>query len=442
MYDIDGKSILKKLNENGFKAYFIGGCVRDNLLKRKVYDFDITTNATPEKIIELFSENKLILNGLKHGTVGVVKKGKLFEITTFRIDGEYKDSRHPEYVTFSANLKNDVVRRDFTINSIACDINEKYIDYLGGINDLNEKIIRTCGEPEKRFNEDALRILRAVRFQAQLGFKIENNTHNAMIKCAHLLKKISVERIYTELTKTLMGDYAESALFDNATVLFQIIPELKPLYNLDQNSLSHNLDAFKHTLKVVSLAPKNPILRWSALLHDTGKAHTYTLGKDGYGHFYGHMKYSKQIAKDVLTRLKASKKTIKDVSTLCGIHDENLDSKYKIKTILSKYGTEFFDNLLLLKKADLFAHSTYGIKKYLPINEKTQKTYEKILSSHECYKFSDLKINGKDLISNNVRGNYSEILSDVFDKVLSSKLPNEKRALLDYVKRNNSKNSR
>lgn len=435
MYDIDGKKIIKKLNENGFKAYFIGGCVRDNLLKREVCDYDVTTDAKPEQIIELFSDHKLVLKGLKHGTVGVVKRGKLFEVTSFRIDGEYKDNRHPENVIFSSDLRQDVIRRDFTINSIACDGN-KYIDYLGGISDLNDKIIRTCGEPEKRFKEDGLRILRAMRFQAQLGFKIEKNTHQAMKKCAYLLKNISVERIYSELTKTLTGDYAEAALFDNAEVLFEVVPELKPLYNLDQNNPSHNLDAFRHTLKAVGLTPKDAVLRWTALLHDTGKACTYSVGKDGNGHFYGHMKYSKKIAVEVLTRLKASKNMIKQVSTLCGVHDEKLDTKYKIKSFLSDYGTELFEKLLSFKHADLFAHSEYGITKYLPVNEKTERAYDEIISNGECYKLCDLKISGKDLLQNGIGGNYSQILSDVFDKVIASVLPNEKQSLINYVKRN------
>lgn len=430
--------IIEQLNYYGYEAYVVGGAVRDCLLGIPLTDFDITTSAKVEQIKEVFSDCKIIETGIKHGTLTVVKNSFTYEITTFRKDGEYNDFRHPDSVKFVSSLKEDLERRDFTINAMAYSPKSGFVDLFGGIDDLRGRIIRTVGDGEKRFNEDGLRILRAVRFSSKLGFKIEENTFNAMLKCKDNLDKISVERIFSEVTKTLCGKYAEGALRDCHEILFKVIPDLQPEYGFEQNSLSHDYDVFEHTLKAISLSEsRTPVIMWTLLLHDIGKPHCYVYGSDGYGHFPGHMEASAKIADKLLKRLKASNDFRIRVTTIANFHDFSFKKgKVAVKKFISKYGKEIFADLLVVKKADCLAHSKHGIAKYYPEVELITKAYAEINEFDECCTLSQLAVDGNDL--KNI-GIYDEkigkLLNLALNKVMEGKLNNDKNEIIKFLKK-------
>ncbi len=430
--------VVEKLNKNGYLAYIVGGAVRDMILQKDCHDIDVTTNAKPDEIETVFKDYNISFFGKKHGTVGVFFDGVWVEITTFRKDGEYENNRTPKTVEFSNDLSLDLKRRDFTINAMCYNPDEGYIDIFGGKDDLKNGIIRAVGDPVERFTEDALRILRAVRFSSQLGFEIEKNTKNAIFSCLHLINNISKERIFSELCKILQGEFVKKALTDFSEVLFEIIPELRITKDFDQKSLSHKQGVYDHILEVLSLCDKNDlILRFMALFHDVGKVYCYQDGSDGYRHYYGHWESSEQIAKNVLTRLRASNDFVFQVSKLCLYHDADLKTKYEIKLILSKYSLEFFDRLLKHKYCDLITHSEHGIKKYKPYLDNTIKLFNEIIENKECYKFSDLDFTGEDCIKLGIQDKkIGEVLSFVFDLVLKGVLRNSKPIIENYIKHN------
>ena len=430
--------VVKKLNNNGYLAYIVGGAVRDMILEKECHDIDITTNAKPDEIEAVFSDCKTSFFGKKHGTIGVLFEDAWFEITTFRRDGEYEDNRRPKNVEFTDDLTLDLKRRDFTVNAMCYNPEGGYIDIFGGQADLKNGIIRAVGDPAQRFKEDALRILRAVRFSSQLGFKIEENTKKAITTCLPLINNISKERIYTELCKILQGEFVKMALTEYSDVLFEIIPEFKKTKNFDQKSLSHKQGVYEHILDVVSLCDRNDlVLRLMALFHDVGKVYCFQDGNDGYRHYYGHWEASEQIAKQVLTRLRAPNDVVFEVSKLCLYHDADLKTKYEIKLILSKHSLEFFDRLLKHKYCDLITHSEHGIKKYKPYLDKTIKLYNEIINNKECYKFSDLDFTGDDCIKLGIQDKkIGEVLSLVFDLVLKGILRNSKSIIENYIKHN------
>ncbi len=430
--------IIEQLNLAGYEAYIVGGAVRDQILGVPLTDVDITTNAKVDEIKEVFSDCKIIETGIKHGTVTVIKNSLTYEITTFRQDGQYSDLRHPESVKFVSTLKEDLSRRDFTINAMAYSKESGLVDLFGGLDDLNNGIIRTVGDAEKRFNEDGLRILRAVRFSSKLGFKIEDNTFSAMLKCKDNLDKISVERIFAEMTKTLCGKYAETALRDNHEILFKIIPELECEYEYKQNSLSHDYDVFEHTLKAISLAEMHtPTIMWSLLLHDVGKPHCYILGIDGFGHFPGHMEKSSEIADKLLKRLKASNDIREKVVILTKYHDASFKSgKVAVKKFIAKFGRDIFAELLTVKKADCLAHSKHGIAKYYPEVELITNAFNEIKENNECCSLQDLAINGNDLLEMGVKSkDIGKLLNIALNKVFEEKLDNTKLEILNFIKK-------
>lgn len=438
MFDIALK-IVSKLNSCNFDAYIVGGACRDKLLCKNIHDVDITTNAKPDEILQVFSDYKTLDIGKKHGTISVLFENFWFEITTYRIEGEYLNNRRPKTVEFTDNLYLDLSRRDFTINAICFNhLNGDYIDFFGGIFDLNDKIIRCIGNADERFKEDALRILRAVRFSSELGFTIEEKTKKAIISALPLLNNISKERIYAEFCKILQGKFVQKALTENSEVLFEIIPELKPTKDFDQKSLSHLKGVYDHILEVVSLCDENDlVLRLTALFHDSGKAYCYQDTSDGYRHFYGHWVSSSEIAKTVLTRLKAPKTIISQVSVLCLYHDADLKTKYEIKSFLSKYSEELFEKLLKHKYFDLITHSQHGIDKYGHFYYNTSKLYNEIKSSGECYRFSDMNFNGDDCIRLGIKNSeISKTLNIVFDLILQNVLLNDKEIIENYIKHN------
>lgn len=425
------------LNHAGYEAYLVGGCVRDALLGVSPKDYDITTSALPEQTKEVFREYHVIETGIKHGTVTVVIDHSPIEITTYRVDQKYLDHRHPESVVFTSSLEEDLARRDFTINAMAYHPQTGLIDLYDGKKDLKTCTIRCVGDPETRFNEDALRILRALRFASRYDSPIENSTEKAMRKCADLLREISAERIASELIEILCGKGVRRILTEETDILGVPIPELLPMKGFDQNNPHHIYDVLTHTAVTVESIPPEKDLRLSALFHDIGKPLSYSVGEDGVGHFYGHAKKSEMIASKVLKRLKYDNETTNSVLTLVKYHDLHLEENEKsVKRLLRKIGPEMFDKLILLYRADNLAQA--------PVYRDRQEGYdrlsalaEKILSEEQCFSLKSLAVNGSDLIQMGYKPGpkLGSMLDKLLTKVIDGKLKNEKDELVEFIKK-------
>ncbi|MBQ7907696.1 MAG: HD domain-containing protein [Clostridia bacterium] len=432
MLDISkgAKKALQMLKDNGYEAYCVGGCVRDMLMGNKANDFDVTTSASPDEMKEVFSGECVIETGLKHGTLTVLFDKEPIEITTYRIDGEYKDSRHPESVTFSKNLRDDLSRRDFTMNALVYNEKEGVLDLFGGIDDIKNGVIRAIGDPQKRFCEDALRILRAIRFSSTLGFEIEKKTKEAMLKCAHLISNISAERITSELEKLLLGKNVRQVILNHYDILACLIPELGKMKGFDQHTKWHIYDILEHTAVAVESAPKIPHLRLTMLLHDTGKVYSFTRDENGAGHFYGHGEKSAEIAKDFLAKYKYDNFTAKEVYELVKHHDLYTDEdRVLIKKRLNRMGKERFLDLIKVQRADNMAQNPVYTK--LEHFDILEEMAEQILNE-ECFDLSSMKINGKDLIALGIPAGkeIGNILSMLLSEVIEERIPNEKNVLL------------
>lgn len=425
------------LNHAGYEAYLVGGCVRDALLGVSPKDYDITTSALPEQTKEVFREYHVIETGIKHGTVTVVIDHSPIEITTYRVDQKYLDHRHPESVVFTSSLEEDLARRDFTINAMAYHPQTGLIDLYDGKKDLKTCTIRCVGDPETRFNEDALRILRALRFASRYDSPIENSTEKAMRKCADLLREISAERIASELIEILCGKGVRRILTEETDILGVPIPELLPMKGFNQNNPHHIYDVLTHTAVTVESIPPEKDLRLSALFHDIGKPLSYSVGEDGVGHFYGHAKKSEMIASKVLKRLKYDNETTDSVLTLVKYHDLHLEENEKsVKRLLRKIGPEMFDKLILLYRADNLAQA--------PVYRDRQEGYdrlsalaEKILSEEQCFSLKSLAVNGSDLIQMGYKPGpkLGSMLDKLLTKVIDGKLKNEKDELVEFIKK-------
>lgn len=429
-----GQKAIEILEKAGFEAYAVGGCVRDFLLGKIPLDIDITTSALPNDIINVFSDFKVIKTGLKHGTVTVIIDSNPIEITTFRIDGKYNDLRHPENISFTKDIFEDLKRRDFTINAIAYNPKSGFKDPFGGKSDIKNKIIKAVGDAESRFSEDALRILRALRFSSDLGFSIEKKTSESIHKCKNLLKNISFERINKEFNGIICGKNAEKVLFDFKDTIGVFIPEIKPMIGFDQQNPHHIYDVYVHTLKVTANVPQEKIIRLCAFFHDIGKPFVFTKDQKGIGHFYLHQKKSVEIALNVLNRLRYDKKTIHDVTEIIKYHDIPLKTEKEVKKWLGYYGDENFIRLLSIKKGDILAQSP----KYLDNLEKLQKIYNiynEIKTKNDCIKISDLKINGTDLIALGFKEGkkIGETLNLILEQIIDGNLKNEKKDILDFL---------
>ena len=439
------KYVLEKLNNHNYEAYIVGGCVRDILLGYEPYDYDITTNALPEEIKEVFSDCGIInKNGEKHGTVTIRYNHENIEITTFRCDGQYLDHRHPNDVIFTRNLKEDLSRRDFTINAMAYDLNNKLYDYFDGEKDLNNNIIKAVGNPHKRFDEDALRILRALRFSSVLGFDIDNETLDAMYILKDTVSYVSKERIKIELDKMICGKYFSKIMRNKKIreIFGVIIPEIKDTFDFDQKSKYHSNDLYNHILNVVEKVDNNHILRLSALFHDIGKATNYQVdyrdGKEIY-HFLNHEKKSYEIALNVLKRLKYSNDEIEKISFLVLYHDYKFTNKIrsvrKFMAIMPKKDMDLLlDYLIMLKIADASDHNNVELFDFSIVRE----LYYKIKNDpDECYNLKTLKIDGNQLKKLGYDGkDIGIILNDVLDEVINNRLKNNNDSIIDYIKKN------
>lgn len=435
----DAKTILDKLNNAGFEAYVVGGCVRDSILGRVPGDWDICTNALPEQTMQVFEGFHVIPTGLQHGTVTVMINNNGYEITTYRIDGSYSDGRHPDSVSFTGNLKEDLARRDFTVNAMAYSEKDGIMDFYGGMDDIRNGIIRCVGNPQERFTEDALRIMRAVRFAAVLGFEIEENTANAMKELHKNLDLVANERINVEFNKMLGSNNPARFLDEYDYLFFHIIPELVLMKGCEQNNPYHIYDVWHHTLEVVkNTSPNNSILRLAALLHDSGKPHVYTEA-DGVGHFYGHAEKSVEIAGKVMKRLKYSNEQISEVLTLVKYHDTPIvPTKKFVRRMLSKMERTTFEKLLCLSFADVMGQSGKNRAERLESISEVRQILAEFDAENECFSLKHLKIDGDDLIKMGVKQGrqIGEILNTLFALVLDEKLENEENALRDYVVKN------
>lgn len=423
---------INLLQSAGFEAYAVGGCVRDSLLGKTPNDWDITTSAKPEDMKSVFADFHCIDTGIKHGTVTVVIDGEPLEITTFRLDGEYEDNRHPKSVTFTSNLGADLGRRDFTVNAMAYSKKTGTVDLFGGENDLKNKIIRCVGDPDRRFNEDALRILRALRFASALDFEIEEKTAQSLLKNRALLGNISEERIAKELLKLVCGKGAKRILTDFAPVLFEILPELQPMYKNSHDNPHHCYDIYEHTLIAVESIDPEPTLRFAMLLHDCGKPAVKKFDENGVAHFYGHQRISAEISAQILARLKVSNKFRDEILFLVSNHDrwELYENTEKMPRYLSKFGLDGVLNLLKVMRADVFAQSPEYRYRLDQIAD-AEETAKNLAAQKPCLSLSELQINGRTLMDIGIpQGRkLGAVLAQLLDEVIDGVTKNTQEAL-------------
>lgn len=426
-------TIINTLESAGHEAFCVGGAVRDSVMGISPGDWDITTSAVPTETQELFKNFKTVDTGLKHGTLTVIINHKPFEVTTFRIDGDYEDNRHPKNVLFTPDLKNDLARRDFTVNALAYNSSTGIIDLYGGQNDIYNSIIKTVGDPDKRFNEDGLRILRALRFAAVLGFEIDPETSLSIHRNKNLLKNISAERINVELTKLICGKNAFKVLMEYSDVLCVFIPEIEPALNFRQYGEKHAYDVWEHICHTVDTIPDDRILRLTMFLHDLGKVPTHKLNEKGDSTFKNHASIGGEMAKEILTRLKFDKKTINRVTFLVSNHDfEPPETKIQLKHHLKNKTPDDIRTLLIIKKSDRGALS----KKYRDISKGTSQTLawlDEIEKNNECCTIAQLDISGNELVKQGFSGEkIGARLDELLDAVIEGKTENKKSHLLTY----------
>lgn len=423
---------INLLQSAGFEAYAVGGCVRDSLLGKTPNDWDITTSAKPEDMKSVFADFHCIDTGIKHGTVTVVIDGEPLEITTFRLDGEYEDNRHPKSVTFTADLGADLGRRDFTVNAMAYSKKTGTVDLFDGQNDLKNKIIRCVGDPDRRFNEDALRILRALRFASALDFEIEEKTAQSLLKNCALLGNISEERIAKELLKLVCGKGAKRILTDFAPVLFEILPELQPMYKNSHDNPHHCYDIYEHTLIAVESIDPEPTLRFAMLLHDCGKPAVKKFDENGVAHFYGHQRISAEISAQILARLKVSNKFRDEILFLVSNHDrwELYENTEKMPRYLSKFGLDGVLKLLKVMRADVLAQSPEYRYRLDQIAD-AEEIAKNLAAQKPCLSLSELQINGRTLMDIGIpQGRkLGAVLAQLLDEVIDGVTKNTQEAL-------------
>ncbi len=431
----EAEFVLSSLNSSGFKAYVVGGFVRDLIMGRQTADCDICTSATPEQCADVFENFKVINTGIKHGTVTVIIDSEPIEITTFRTENSYSDGRHPDEVSFVTDIYDDLSRRDFTVNAIAYSPLCGIVDPFDGTNDIKRGIIRCVGDPIERFTEDALRILRALRFSSVLGFDIENETADAILFCKDRLNLISGERIRNELCKLLVGQRCYKILHDFREVISVIIPELSAAFDYSQNNPHHEFDLYTHLTKTVINLPCDPIMRVAGLLHDIAKPAVVSTDTDGISHYYNHAQQSSVMAETIMQRLRFSKAETDLVNTLIRHHDGVIEeSEPAIKRKLGRLGADCFFKLLDLQRADN-ASQTSNVDLRREHNSNLRKIAEKVISDNDCVKVNELAINGNDLIALGLKGRQiGRSLSMLLDAVINGEVRNLKRDLINHVK--------
>ena len=428
--------IITQLEAAGYEAYAVGGCVRDSLLGREPSDWDVTTSAKPQQVKEVFRHT--INTGIQHGTVTVMLDREGFEVTTYRIDGEYEDSRHPREVVFTANLIEDLKRRDFTINAFAYNDQSGVVDAFDGMKDLDRGIIRCVGEAEERFGEDALRMLRAVRFSAQLGFTIAEDTKTAIRKLASNLQNISAERIQVELVKLLLSDhpdYMRDAYELGITKI--VLPELDTAFATTQHNPHHQYTVGEHLMQSLLHIRADKSLRIAALLHDIGKPSVKTTDESGIDHFHGHVEVSEQMAVTILKRLKFDNDTIDKVQKYVRYHDDKPEPNARsVRRAINKIGAEYFLQILEIRRADTLAQSSYQREEKLTRIREVERLYTEVMEKNQCISLKTLEITGNDLIALGVpKGKQiGVILNQLLDEVLQNPENNVHAYLLEKAK--------
>ena len=426
--------LLEKLENSGFEAYIVGGCVRDKLIGHEINDYDITTSALPEEIMSVFSDYNVVPTGLKHGTITVIYNDTPYEITTFRVDGSYTDSRRPDSVRFTSSLEEDLARRDFSINAMAMDLRGNLYDPFGGLDDLKKRIIRCVGNPENRFSEDALRILRAVRFASTLSFEIEDKTSETALALCKLLDNISRERCREELSKMIMGEsFAETAL-KYRDIIAQIIPEMRATFDFDQHSKYHKYTIYEHIVRTVAASPDDKTIRTAMFFHDISKPQMFRLDENGTGHFKGHAETGAIDAEKIMRRLHFENDIILDVCSLIKHHSDKITSKSQIKRLIAKLGEINFFRLIEVKKADNRAKNEFVLCENEWFDE-CAETGRQLLNEKECIRLSQLAVNGNDISSLGINGKkIGDCLDALLDLVIDEIIPNEREALLNRAK--------
>ncbi len=430
-------AVLKRLEKSGYEAYVVGGCVRDSIMGREISDWDICTSALPEDTMKVFSDKKSIPTGIKHGTVTVVYNGAHIEITTYRSDGDYSDTRRPDSVAFGVTLEEDLSRRDFTCNAIAYNPKRGIKDPFFGKRDIENKIIRAVGNAEKRFSEDALRIMRALRFSSVLGFDIEEQTAKALRKKRCLLNNIAGERIFEELKKLVCGKNAGRVIREYHDVLNIVLPGLSKLSGFEQKSPYHTKDVLGHTIDVMENIKPEPILRLAALFHDFGKPDKFFIGNDGRGHFYSHEPHGAYLLNRIWPRLRPDSFTRSRVTNLVRLHHLNITPlPVVVKRRIRKYGADFLRDVLCLMKADAAAHTPDSARQRLDKINEFDMLFEAAVKSNTCCTLKQLAVRGGDIISLGVPPGkrVGEILDDLLTEVIENDLPNEREILLKKVR--------
>lgn len=427
--------IIATLQEHGYEAYAVGGCVRDSLLGRKPEDWDITTSAMPEETKALFAHT--FDTGIEHGTITVLLDKEGFEVTTYRIDGKYEDGRHPEEVTFTRSLEEDLKRRDFTINAMAYNDKEGLVDIFGGIEDLNQRVIRCVGDARERFSEDALRILRGVRFAAQLGFEIEAGTRVGMKDLAPNLQKISAERVQVELIKLLLSDRPDMLREAyELGITKEFLPEFDVLMRTEQETPHHRYSVGEHTLCAMKNVRADKSLRLTMLLHDMGKPKLKTVDENGRAHFKRHALESEKIAKQILRRLKFDNDTMKKVVRLVLYHDYRMPAEERaVRRAMNKIGEDIFPYYMEVRRADVLAQSMYKRKEKLDNLDEIERIYKEIVEKGQCVSLKDLAVTGKDLIEAGMKPGkeIGEKLNELLMLVIEEPDMNQKEKLLKQL---------
>ena len=427
--------LIRLLEGRGFEAWAVGGCVRDALLGIEPHDYDLCTDAFPEQMQEIFSGFPLVLAGIKHGTVGVVTAGGVVEITTFRTEGDYTDARHPGWVKFVRNVDEDLARRDFTINAMAYSPVRGYRDPFGGREDLKNRILRGVGDPETRFREDALRILRGARFAARFRLTIEEETWQAMLRTAPLMDTLARERVFTELCGLVMCTDAPG-LCRVAPIVARAVPELAPMVGFDQHSPHHSYDVFTHTAWVLERVDNDLALKLAALFHDSGKPATFSMDDIGRGHFVAHAKVGAKMAERILLGLKAPTALREEVVWLAENHMNYFQpSRKSIRRMLSHHGRQRLDKLLSLHRADLLGKDAEDITPALQRLEEIRQLIASVEEEEGRFTLKDLAVNGHDLMQAGIAPGpgMKTLLHDLLELVLAEQLPNDRKSLLDHA---------
>ena len=427
-------AVLQTLERAGHEAYIVGGCVRDILMGKPPHDWDVTTSALPEETMALF-DHFAIPTGLRHGTVTVRSGETACEATTFRTDGDYPDHRHPAAVTFTRSLREDLQRRDLTVNAMAMDVHGTLHDPFGGQADIRRRVLRCVGEPERRFQEDALRILRTLRFSATLGFAIEADTHRSLRERRDDLRYVAAERVREELTKLLCGADVLRVLLEDPQVLGVVLPEILPCVGFDQHNRHHCYDVWGHTAHAVAVAPSDPVLRWAMLLHDLGKPSCFTLDEQGVGHFHGHHRPGAEMAETVCRRLRFDRASAQQICMLVRYHDRPIPlTERAIRRAMNQLGVEGLRQLCAVKRADNLAQHPDYRGRQREINE-GEAIMDELLRKDACFSLKQLAVNGWDIAALGLEGPaIGQMLQTLLEAVMDGAADNDRDTLLALAK--------